>query len=312
MTLRPVVAYTRAEPDPPRTPYTLDRLQADIAVHHAALAKAIKKYGLRRGELTLGEYRSALNALAPGRAGELGYMNPYARQVWERALRRAVVAYDLHAGPPFMLTVLHQPWHFPLDTVGGGGWHMDLPGIIGQAREALDGLSYLLLVEIAPLTYFIRRYVAPHLQGFLFEDLPRRRRERLATCLGGAKPLVLKQVHDFAGASSYNVKPPDHMETCFARADGALVHRGRKLWLTEHYFLWRHLRSYAYPDLTFAGGAGLDVLRSARRACGLPGAGVIQSRRRRTPLALPALRDGAIEYAGLRAVARGARARHPE
>jgi hypothetical protein len=28
---------------------------------------------------------------------------------------------------------------------------LDLPGIVEQAREALDGLSYLVLVEIAPL-----------------------------------------------------------------------------------------------------------------------------------------------------------------
>lgn len=287
MTMRPVATCARAEPAPPRARYTPDRPRVDKAEqHHAALAKAIKKYGLRRGELSLGGYRSALHALAPGRAGELGYMNPYARKVWGRALRQPIEAYKLHVGPLRMLTILHRPWNFPLDP-WTTHWKLDLLGIIEKAKEALDGLSYLVLVEIALLTYFGRRYVAPHLQGFLFEDLPRRREERLGACfeggLGGAHPLVLKRVWDLDGASSYSVKPPDHMETCFARDDGRRVHRGRKLWLTEHYHLWRHLHGHTYPEFTFAGGAGLDVLYSALDACGLPGADIIQSLRLRCP-----------------------------
>ena len=250
-----------------RAPYTPDRLRADMAAHHLSLQKALKKYGLRRGELTLGAYPSARRALAADRARGLAYMNPYARLVWESALRRAIVARGLHAGPLHMLTILHHPWHF-----GWGRWELDLPAIVAHARAALDGRSYLLLVEVAPLLYFGHRYLAPHLQGFLFEDLPRRHRQRLAGHfaggLGGAPAFLTKRVHDFAGASSYNVKPPAHMETCFTRSDGARRHRGRALWLTEHYFLWQHLHRHTYPDLTFAGGAGTRVLRSALREAG--------------------------------------------
>ena len=69
-------------------------------------------------------------------------------------------------------------------------------------------------------------YLAPHLQGFLFMDLTRRRRERVnsrfAGGLAGATPLKAPWVHDLAGASRYNVKPPDHMEVCFARSEGLL------------------------------------------------------------------------------------------
>lgn len=281
MVLTPGAACARAEPVPSSARYTQIQLEADVAEHHAALAKAIRKYGLRREELTLGEHRSALHALKPGRACELGVMNPYAREVWARALRRSVEAYGLHAGPIRMLTALHHPWHFALDP-WKDRWEFDLPGIIGQVEEALDGLSHVSLVEFALLTYSGHRYVAPHVHGLLFGDLPRHRKERLAACfdggLGGATPLVLKRVYDLAGASCYIVKPPDHMDTYFASAGGQRIHRGRKLWLTEHYFLWRHLRSYAFPDLTFAGGAGGRVLRDARRACGLPGVGVIRSR----------------------------------
>jgi hypothetical protein len=235
-----------------------------MAEHHQKLREALKKHGLRRGVLTLGQYRSAVNTLAPDRAPELGCMNPYARQIWARTLHRAIVTHGQHTKPLFMLTILHHPWHLPW-----GEWRLDPEGIIAHARAALAGLDYLLLLELAPLLYFGRRYLAPHLQGFLFADLPRRRRQRLASHfaggLGGARPLVLKRVHDLTGACRYNVKPPDHMEVCFANTRGVLVHRGRRLWLTEHFHLWQHLHPYTYPDFTFAAGLGTRVLRSALR-----------------------------------------------
>lgn len=81
----------------------------------------------------------------------------------------------------------------------------------------------------------------------------------------GTPPFLPKRVYDLAGACSYCAKPPTHMDVCFARADGTRRHRGRRLWLPEHFHLWQHLHPYTYPDLTFAGGAGTRVLRLALR-----------------------------------------------
>ena len=55
----------------------------------------------------------------------------------------------------------------------------------------------------------------------------------------------------------------------FRRGDGGLLHRGRRLSFSEHYFLWRHLRYRTYPGLTFAGGEGERALEFAREAAGV-------------------------------------------
>jgi hypothetical protein len=57
----------------------------------------------------------------------------------------------------------------------------------------------------------------------------------------------------------------------------AILGRGRRRLLTEHYFLWRHLRRHACPDLTFAGGKGERVLAFARWAA----ASAFEQRQRR-------------------------------
>lgn len=112
-------------------------------------------------------------------------MNPYAREPWGEALRAAIMTHGLRDGPLFMPTAPHRPWHFGPDYSTDLRGRLDLPGIVEQAEEALDGLSYAAMVEIAPPTYFGRRYIAPHVQGFLSEDLPRGRREILAVRFEG-------------------------------------------------------------------------------------------------------------------------------
>jgi hypothetical protein len=49
-----------------------------------------------------------------------------------------------------------------------------------------------------------------------------------------------------------------------------LHHRGEKLALTRHHYLFTHLLPYDYPDLTLSGGAGVAVLRTARAAADRP------------------------------------------
>jgi hypothetical protein len=176
-----------------------------------------------------------------------------------------------HAGAPSESPRSTAP-HLPPGLFDRVRWALDLDAIIAHARVALAGLSYVLLVEVAPLAFFGHRYLAPHLHGLLFADLSRRKKDKIKKCfaggLGGAPPLVLKRVHDLAGACSYCVKPPDYMDVCYAYRDGAHGHGGRELWLTEHFLLWQHLHPYTYPAFTFAGGAGARVLRSALREAG--------------------------------------------
>jgi hypothetical protein len=51
---------------------------------------------------------------------------------------------------------------------------------------------------------------------------------------------------------------------------GCLHHRGEKLALKRHQYLFTHLLPYDYPDLTLSGGAGVAVLRTARAAADRP------------------------------------------
>jgi hypothetical protein len=167
-----------------------------------------------------------------------------------------------------MATILDQRWLMPR-----GRWSFYRDGIAEAADLNLDGLHYLLLIEFAPLDYPGRKVVAAHLQGFVFGRLPERRKRQLGKCfvagLAGAASCKFQKVYDFVGASRYNVKPPDHLEVCFESRDGRRRHRGRQLPLKDHYFLWKHLRHYTYPELTLAGGRGQQALVLAREAAGL-------------------------------------------
>lgn len=234
------------------------------AEHHHALDWAIWKHGRRLGELSHMQLMGGFRGITRREAGRLGCMNPYAAELWERCLRRAAIEHGLDQGPPYMATILDRRWHFPVDR-----WALDLKGIVAQARRALRGVSYLLLVETALLDYLGYRQVAPHLQGFIFEPLSRRRRQAIAEHFAGgvarAPALWAEPVWDFVGASRYSVKPPTYVARCYRGRDGRLVHRGRDLRLTEHFYLWRHLHPLTYLDLTFAGGLGRGVLRDALR-----------------------------------------------
>jgi hypothetical protein len=194
-------------------------------------------------------------------------MNPWAREVWERHLRRAIEACGLHKGPLFMATALDRRWHFPW-----GNWRF-LPEVMAlQAEQAFGTTPYLLLIEIAALTYAGQKLVAPHLQGFVFEGLSRRRRDKIkrhfSGGLAGADPLHVLQVYDFEGACLYNVKPPDRMWACNTDREGGRWRQARRMSGPQHYYLWRNLRWHTYPQLTLAGGVGKRVLELAMDTAG--------------------------------------------
>jgi hypothetical protein len=196
------------------------------------LELAIDKYGYRRGYLKGIRYHQALRGLRYRQAPLLDYVNPYAPELWERCLREAITFYGLETGPLLFTTIIDQTWHF-----GWRRWALDIDKVKKQAQKALRGTSYLFLIEIGPLEYFGHRYVAPHLQGFVFQDLSRRKKERISSHfaggLGGAPALVTKRVYDFDGASRYNVKPPTHVDVCYRLSNGERRHPGRDLSLSE-------------------------------------------------------------------------------
>ena len=74
----------------------------------------------------------------------------------------------------------------------------------------------------------------------------------------------------FTGAVGYPVKPPRHGYRLYQDRHGCLHHRGEKLALKRHHYLFTHLLAYDYPDLTLSGGAGVAVLRTARAAADRP------------------------------------------
>jgi hypothetical protein len=141
-----------------------------------------------------------------------------------------------------------------------------------QAELAFGTTPYLLLIEIAALTYAGERLVAPHLQGFVFEDLSRRKKAKIkkhfSGGLAGADPLHVLQVYDFEGACLYNVKPPDRMWACNTDREGGRWRQARRMSGPQHYYLWRNLRWHTYPQLTLAGGVGIEVLELAKHGAG--------------------------------------------
>jgi hypothetical protein len=247
--------------------YTYADMLRGMRAHYDNLDAALWRHGFRRGELSADQFRAAHRALSSTRAADLGYTNPWARQVWERHLRRAIVACNLHEGPLLMATVLDRRWHFPWGTWGFAPEAMAL-----QAELAFGRVPYLLQIEFAPLTYSGEKLVAPHLQGFVLEDLSRRRKDKIKRFfsggLAGADPLHVQPVWDFAGACRYNVKSPDRMWTCTTDSESRRWRKSRPMSGPQHYYLWRHLHRYAYPQLTLAGGVGKRVLELAMNAAG--------------------------------------------
>jgi hypothetical protein len=144
-----------------------------------------------------------------------------------------------------------------------------LPNRINGLALLVTQRYYLLLLEIEIHVHLARRFVAPHLHGLVFGGLPRRRRERIASCfaggVAGASPLVVERVWGLAGACRYPLKPPLTADTYYRSGKGQLFHPARELSLPEHFFLWRHLHPLTLPELAIAGGKGVRVLQAALR-----------------------------------------------
>jgi hypothetical protein len=74
----------------------------------------------------------------------------------------------------------------------------------------------------------------------------------------------------FAGAVGYMVKPPHHGYRLYQDMYSRFHHQEEALALKRHYYLFTHLLSYDYPDLTLSDGEGVAVLRTARAAADRP------------------------------------------
>jgi len=83
--------------------------------------------------------------------------------------------------------------------------------------------------------------------------------------LFGTKSIHCRRIYDLAGAISYSVKPPYHGYSVISRKDATFGHSRCALSLSQHFYLWQHLKELNYSGLTFSSGKGTQILREARQ-----------------------------------------------
>lgn len=220
---------------------------------------------------------------------ELGYMNPYSRLDWLRAVYTAVSGYTF-TGNLYTLTLLDRRWETSTTD-----WHFDIPQIRRHLHGALSGFEYFGLIEVAvldvrtpadvgvavpvtgeafdPETGEILprrspktnadRVVAAHFQGLLWGAVSRGQwrelRTRFTGGVFGAQGARRSKVTNLASALSYGVKLPAYGYRHPIAPRGRLGGKARELSSVEHYELVRAFADYRFPDLTVAGGAGKEL-----------------------------------------------------
>ena len=256
-----------------RPPYTNDNLRADCRQHAQDQQQALDRYGpLPRRSLRL--VRSLLRR---GRALELRYINPYAREAWQKYLLDALLRRGIDAVPDLRtITIINGDWQFSEKSQD-----FDLERLKRQIRKILRGYNYIVMIEFA----YIRNYqdghgtgrvIVPHVQGLIWGVTPglRTQRAKLTPSMAGADPIHLRVVNDaaggLAGAVSYMVKPPYHGYRLWKKSTQGFGHRREPLPLKVHHYLLTHLFQYEYDQLALSGGKGMAVLRTARAAADRP------------------------------------------
>jgi hypothetical protein len=165
-----------------------------------------------------------------------------------------------------MTTIIDQDWHF-----SDKAWEFDIDRIKQQVRNRFRGLNYIFMIELAVFrnvrpTLGQGRVIAPHIQGFSWGQISRREmkriRQRFSGGMFGADSIRRQEVYDLPGAISYSVKPPYHGYSVYPKQNGDFGHKQSKLWLTQHYDLFQHLKDFTYLDMTFARGEGVPILRA--------------------------------------------------
>ncbi|MGH9759298.1 MAG: hypothetical protein ACREDR_25510, partial [Blastocatellia bacterium] len=152
-------------------------------------------------------------------------------------------------------------------------WQLDLDRIKSHVRNAFRGESFFVMIEFAYLRNVpgpsgCGHVIAPHIEGLIWREMPRSRKEeisaRFAGGVFGTYPIVRKRIYDLSGAIRYIIKPPFEGYRINQRSDGKRWHNPSPLSLQQHYFLYHHLKDFRYPDFAFGSGIGATVLRRAR------------------------------------------------
>lgn len=249
-----------------RIVYTEQQFYNDIHDHHENLVGAIERYGSWHDHRNTRALQREKRLISWRRATDLAYMNPYARGTWRDCIASAIEECDV-SDDLWVTTILNESWHFD-DTE----WKFDGDRVKRQVRNALIGESFLFHIELAPYRN-VRgtlggRLITPHIQGLMWRKLGRGERSkvngRFAGGLFGADPLWQVPPYDFPGALRYSIKPPFHGYSLIERRDGKRGHCRCNLSLAQHFWLYENLKGFRYPDLAFAGGEGVHVLRRAR------------------------------------------------
>jgi hypothetical protein len=245
----------------------------DIPEYNERLRKAISRYGLPRGAP-----RAWLRDPDFEAWGSLGYMQPSGAMYWQCYLKAALQAAVIADRPDLStITILDERWHF-----GERHWDFFPKKIEYQVRRALLGLNYLVVIEFEifpnvryqapPPPGSVAAHedqgcvTAPHIQGFIWGQVPsRRRRAKFAGGIFRAPGVKIIEVYDFSGALRYLGKPPHRGRRIFRLKEGKSFRRSwSKLSLKRHHLLLSNLHQYHYPDLTFAGGEGRAILAHAK------------------------------------------------
>ena len=246
----------------------------DIPGYAEQLLKAISRYGLPPGASRAWFRDPDFQAW-----NSLGYMQPSGSIYWQCYLNEALQAAGIdQLANLSTITILDKRWHF-----GERDWNFARGKIEYQVRRALKGLNYLVMIEFevfrnvrhlaAPRAGSLAahedhgRVIAPHIQGIIWGDGPSRRsRAGFSGGILNAPAIKIVEVHDFAGALRYMVKPPHRGRSVFRLTSGRYCRRPwAKMSLTLHHLLLSNLHQFWYPDLTFAGGEGRAVLADAKR-----------------------------------------------
>lgn len=202
-------------------------------------------------------------------ARDLGYLNPWARLIWLKAVTTAIHHADFEGNQIYMVTIIHEPWH-----TNDISWEIDINAIKRRLWRRLNGLSFIGMIEFA---YFQNvahkgaKLIAPHFQGLFWGSLSRARYRRLrqgfAGGVHGSVGVYRRKVTHLSGAIDYSIKQPSYGYRIAMFGSRKFRHFSTKLWLTQHYSLVEHLGDYRFQDLTVAGGQGAEILRAAKRYC---------------------------------------------
>jgi hypothetical protein len=237
------------------------------------LTNAINKYGLPASLPIEWEYDINNEAFY-----YLKYMQPDSALIWIRYLSTAMKLYRLDQRKDLAtLTIIDKRWHF-----GEEWWNFSAQFIKNEIQRIFLNLNYILLIEFGVYRNYHHhtqlgphsliqdldegRLIAPHAQGVIWHKRPTRaQRKKFSGGIFNAHSVHVRDVHDFDGAVRYMVKPPYRGQSVIKRASGRCVSvPWPDMNLTLHHLLLSNLGKYTFPELTFAGGEGVEILQSAK------------------------------------------------